>query len=256
MVRSIRRARDRLPALYAAAKKNGMGSRSTPRITAHRGATAALYAREDRRALFPDSRPVEREVVAVRQACSMPRSPARGSTWCISHQARAVAELAAAKRRGVTIYGETPRCIPVSTGPTSSATTPRCGGDSRHCASTTTSTRSGRRSRPRSRYRRYGHIPIRPRRQDGAGSRVRKIPPWVSNLETLLPSSIQKGAEEPDHGRTYRGSPGDDAARHRAASETKGEIAVGRMPTWCSSIPSARARSTAARCTPPRLRPY
>jgi len=95
--------------LYAAAKKNGMVV--AVHAEDHRfiaDATAALYA-EGKTGVryFPDSRPVEAEVVAVRQAVQ--HAEITGAWLYLVHlsSARAVAELAAAKRRGVTIYGET-----------------------------------------------------------------------------------------------------------------------------------------------------
>jgi dihydropyrimidinase len=95
--------------LYAAAKKNGMVvavHAEDQRFIAD--ATAALYA-EGKTGVryFPDSRPVEAEVVAVRQAVQ--HAEITGAWLYLVHlsSSRAVAELAAAKRRGVTIYGET-----------------------------------------------------------------------------------------------------------------------------------------------------
>jgi dihydropyrimidinase len=95
--------------LYTAAKKNGMVV--AVHAEDHRfiaDATAALYA-EGKTGVryFPDSRPVEAEVVAVRQAVQ--HAEITGAWLYLVHlsSARAVAELAAAKRRGVTIYGET-----------------------------------------------------------------------------------------------------------------------------------------------------
>jgi len=95
--------------LYAAAKKSGMVV--AVHAEDHRfiaDATAALYA-EGKTGVrhFPESRPVEAEVVAVRHAVQ--HAEITGAWLYLVHlsSARAVAELAAAKRRGVTIYGET-----------------------------------------------------------------------------------------------------------------------------------------------------
>ena len=95
--------------LYAAAKKSGMVvavHAEDHRLIAD--ATAALYA-EGKTGVrhFPESRPVEAEVVAVRQA--LQHAEITGAWLYLVHlsSARAVAEVAAAKRRGVTIYGET-----------------------------------------------------------------------------------------------------------------------------------------------------
>ena len=95
--------------LYAAASKNGM--LVAVHAEDHRfiaDATAALYAEGKTGArFFPDSRPVEAEVVAVRQAVQ--HAEITGASLYLVHlsSGRAVAELAAAKRRGVRIYGET-----------------------------------------------------------------------------------------------------------------------------------------------------
>jgi dihydropyrimidinase len=95
--------------LYAAAKKNGMVV--AVHAEDHRfiaDATAALYAEGKTGArYFPESRPVEAEVVAVRQAVQ--HAEITGAWLYLVHlsSGRAVGELAAAKRRGVTIYGET-----------------------------------------------------------------------------------------------------------------------------------------------------
>ena len=95
--------------LYAAAKRNGMVV--AVHAEDHRSiadATAALYA-EGKTTVryFPESRPVEAEVVAVRQAIQ--HAEITGASLYLVHLSsrRAVAELAAAKRRGVTIFGET-----------------------------------------------------------------------------------------------------------------------------------------------------
>ena len=95
--------------LYAEAKRNGMV------VAVHAedhgfiaDATAALYA-EGKTAVryFPESRPVEAEVVAVRQAIQ--HAEITGASLYLVHLSsrQAVLELAAAKRRGVTIFGET-----------------------------------------------------------------------------------------------------------------------------------------------------
>jgi dihydropyrimidinase len=95
--------------LYTEARKNGMVV--AVHAEDHRfiaDATATLYA-EGKTGVrfFPESRPVEAEVVAVRQAVQ--HAELTGAWLYLVHlsSARAVAELAAAKRRGVTIYGET-----------------------------------------------------------------------------------------------------------------------------------------------------
>ena len=95
--------------LYAAAKRSGM--LVAVHAEDHRfiaDATAALYA-EGKTGVryFPESRPVEAEVVAVRQAVQ--HAEITGASLYLVHlsSGRAVAELAAAKRRGVPIYGET-----------------------------------------------------------------------------------------------------------------------------------------------------
>ncbi|MDQ2952058.1 MAG: amidohydrolase family protein [Chloroflexota bacterium] len=95
--------------LYAAAKRNGMVV--AVHAEDHRfiaDATASLYA-EGKTAVryFPESRPVEAEVVAVRQAIA--HAEITGATLYLVHLSSrwAVAELAGAKRRGVTIFGET-----------------------------------------------------------------------------------------------------------------------------------------------------
>ncbi len=95
--------------LYAAAKRNGMVV--AVHAEDHRfiaDATAALYA-EGKTAVryFPESRPVEAEVVAVRQAIQ--HAEITGASLYLVHLSsrQAVLELAAAKRRGVTIFGET-----------------------------------------------------------------------------------------------------------------------------------------------------
>ena len=95
--------------LYAAAKRVGM--LVAVHAEDHRSiadATAALYA-EGKTGVrfFPESRPVEAEVVAVRQAVQ--HAEITGASLYLVHlsSGRAVAELASAKRRGVRIYGET-----------------------------------------------------------------------------------------------------------------------------------------------------
>jgi dihydropyrimidinase len=95
--------------LYAAAKRSGMVvavHAEDHRLIAD--ATAALHAAGKIGVRhFPESRPVEAEVVAVREAIG--HAETTGASLYLVHLSsrRAVAELAAAKRRGVRVHGET-----------------------------------------------------------------------------------------------------------------------------------------------------
>ena len=217
--------------LYAAAKKNGMVV--AVHAEDHRfiaDATAALYA-EGKTGVryFPDSRPVEAEVVAVRQAVQ--HAEITGAWLYLVHlsSARAVAELAAAKRRGVTIYGETrPLYLyltsayferedaalwvgqpPLREYDDVDAIWAALADRSLDCVAT-------------------DHIPRSRADKMAPGLAFDKIPPGVSNLETLLPMLYSEGVRKNRITVERLVDLLATTPARIAGLRTKGEIAVGK----------------------------
>ena len=185
--------------LYAAAKRSGM------LVAVHAedagiiaDATAALYAKGKTSVRsFPESRPVEAEVIAVRQAVQ--HAELTGASLYLVHLSsqRAVAELAAAKRRGLPIYGETrPLYLyltrayferedaalwvgqpPLREHGDVDAIWAALADRSLDCVAT-------------------DHIPRRRAEKLAPGLAFDKIPPGVSNLETLLPMLYSEGVRK------------------------------------------------------------
>ncbi len=217
--------------LYAAARTNGMVvavHAEDHRLIAD--ATAALHmAGKTGVRHFPESRPVEAEVVAVRQA--MRHADSTGAPLYLVHLSsrRAVAELAEAKSRGVRVYGETrPLYLyltrerfdrddaalwvgqpPLRESDDVAAIWAALADQTLDCVAT-------------------DHIPRTKAQKLAPGLSFDQIPPGVANLETLLPMLYSEGVRK---GRlsverlvdVLAGTPA-----RIAGLASKGEIVVGK----------------------------